>query len=43
MRFHTSLPVTSIAETVAFYRVLFASNPVKAKRLSFMLLEVNCG
>ncbi|WP_428265190.1 ArsI/CadI family heavy metal resistance metalloenzyme [Haliangium sp.] len=31
MRFHTSLPVKSISDTVAFYRVLFESEPVKTK------------
>jgi catechol 2,3-dioxygenase-like lactoylglutathione lyase family enzyme len=31
MRFHTSLPVNDIKDTVAFYRVLFDAPPVKAK------------
>ena len=31
MRFHTNLPVRNIEETVAFYRVLFDSEPVKIK------------
>ena len=31
MRFHTSLPVQSIPETTAFYRVLLQSEPVKTK------------
>jgi catechol 2,3-dioxygenase-like lactoylglutathione lyase family enzyme len=31
MRFHTSLPVKSVPETVAFYRVLFDAEPVKVK------------
>ena len=31
MRFHTSLPVKSIPETVAFYRLLFGAEPVKTK------------
>ncbi|PCI77858.1 MAG: hypothetical protein COB20_07065 [SAR86 cluster bacterium] len=31
MRFHTSLPVINIKDTVAFYRVLFDEPPVKTK------------
>ena len=31
MRFHTSLPVTDIAKTVEFYRVLLGTEPVKTK------------
>ncbi len=31
MRFHTSLPVTDIARTVDFYRLLLDSEPVKVK------------
>jgi len=31
MRFHTSLPVFDIKDTVAFYRVLFDETPVKTK------------
>jgi catechol 2,3-dioxygenase-like lactoylglutathione lyase family enzyme len=31
MRFHTSLPVRSIADTSAFYRVLFGAEPAKLK------------
>jgi catechol 2,3-dioxygenase-like lactoylglutathione lyase family enzyme len=31
MRFHTSLPVKNIEETVAFYRTLFECEPVKVK------------
>ena len=31
MRFHTSLPVKNIEQTVAFYRTLFGSEPVKQR------------
>lgn len=31
MRFHTSLPVEDIQQTVEFYRVLFDADPVKTK------------
>lgn len=31
MRFHTNLPVRDIEETIAFYRVLFDTEPVKVK------------
>ena len=31
MRFHTSLPVTNIRDTVDFYRVLFDGAPVKTQ------------
>lgn len=31
MRFHTSLPVENIPQTVDFYRVLFESEPAKLK------------
>lgn len=31
MRFHTNLPVADIERTVAFYRILFDSEPVKIK------------
>ena len=31
MRFHTSLPVRDIPETIAFYRTLFNAEPVKTR------------
>ena len=31
MRFHTSLPVSNIKDTAAFYRALFDEEPVKVK------------
>lgn len=31
MRFHTSLPVNDIDQSIAFYRILFQSDPVKVK------------
>ena len=31
MLFHTNLPVSDIAETIAFYRLLFATEPTKEK------------
>jgi catechol 2,3-dioxygenase-like lactoylglutathione lyase family enzyme len=31
MRFHTSLPVRSLDETIAFYRALFGAEPTKRK------------
>ena len=32
MRFHTSLPVKNIHDTVTFYRILFDADSVKTKR-----------
>ena len=43
MRFHTSLPVIDVAETVAFYRALFEAEPVKTRADYAKFLPPNAG
>ena len=43
MRFHTSLPVKNIHDTVTFYRILFDADSVKTKRDYAKFLPADAG